>query len=133
MPPETHFTVRDFEPSEGIAAYVREKAAKLETFYDRITSVRIALESPHRHHQQGKAYRVRIDIVVPGGEVVAGSAPPSDARHTDPFAAVDDAFDEAERVLVDFARKRRGYTKTHIGPRRGRIVRLFAEQGYGFL
>src|SRR4051794_18052596 len=133
MPPETHFTFRDFEPSDAISAYVRDKAVKLDTFYDRITAVRIAVESPHRHHHQGRAFRVRIDLVVPGGELVVGSAPPADDRHTDPFEAVDAAFDEAERVLRDFAGKRRGYTKSHTGPRRGRIARLFPEQGYGFL
>jgi hypothetical protein len=31
------------------------------------------IEAPHRHHRQGKRYHVRIDITVPGDELVERS------------------------------------------------------------
>jgi cold shock CspA family protein/ribosome-associated translation inhibitor RaiA len=133
MPPQTHVTFRGFDPSEPIASYVRERSDKLDTFYGRILSLWVAVESPHRHHHQGRTYRVRIDVVVPGAELVAGSAPRTDDRHMDVYAAVDDAFDDAGRVLSDFAGRRRGYAKPHAGSRRGWVTRLFRELGYGFL
>ena len=99
-------TFRGLAPSEPISDYTRKKAEKLETFYDRITSCRIALEArTHRHHH-GKPYRVRIDLTVPGHELVAGGAT-DDGTHDDLYAAIDDAFDDAQRVLLDFTRKRR--------------------------
>jgi ribosomal subunit interface protein len=133
MPLQTHITFRGFDSSETIASYVREKVDKLDTFFRRIVSCRVAVESPHRHHHQGKRYRVRIDLVVPGGELVAGGSPAADDRSTDAYAAVDDAFDDAGRVLQDFARKRRGYSKAHTAARRGRVSKLFPDEGYGFL
>src|SRR3970282_2111354 len=68
-------TFRDIPPSIAVEANIREKAAKLESFYDRIMSCRVIVEAPHRHHHKGKAYQVRIDITVPGGELVIKRAP----------------------------------------------------------
>jgi ribosomal subunit interface protein len=131
---EYQLTFRELNPSDAIAAYVGEKAAKLSTFFDRIIACRVAVEAPHRHHRQGRVYRVRIDIVVPGVELVAGSAPEADVRHQDVYAAIDDAFDDAERVLSDYARRRRGEVKPHEnGYRSGEVSKLFPDEGYGFL
>jgi len=68
-------TFRDMPLSKAVEATIREKAAKLESFYDRIMSCRVMVEAPHRHHHKGKAYQVRIDITVPGGELVINRAP----------------------------------------------------------
>ena len=54
------------EPSPAIEARIREKAAKLERFHDRIVGCKVVIEAPHRHHHKGKLYNVRIDISVPG-------------------------------------------------------------------
>ena len=62
-------------PSQAIEDNIREKASKLDSFYDRIISCRVMVEAPHRHHRKGKAYEVRIDITVPGGELVINRAP----------------------------------------------------------
>ena len=63
-------TFRNMEPSKAIEDNIREKAAKLDSFYDRIMSCRVTVEAPHRHHHKGKAYQVRIDLTVPGDELV---------------------------------------------------------------
>ena len=63
-------TLRDISPSEAIEAYIRERAAKLEQFYDRIMSCRVVVEAPVRHHRKGGPYKVRIDLTVPGDELV---------------------------------------------------------------
>src|SRR3990172_7457975 len=68
-------TFRNMPPSKAVEATIREKAAKLESFYDRIMSCRVMVEAPHRHHHKGKAYQVRIEITVPGGELVINRAP----------------------------------------------------------
>ncbi len=48
-----------------------------------------------------------IDVVVPGGEVVAGRDAPEPDDHQDLYAAIDAAFDVARRRLDDRARRHR--------------------------
>ncbi len=108
MHPPIELTFRGLAPSDAISEYVHKKAEKLESSFDRITSCRIAIEAPQHHHRHGgMPYRVRIDLHVPGHEVVSGDHPSNDATHADLYAAVDDAFRDAQRMLHDLAEKRR--------------------------
>ena len=68
-------TYRNMESTEAIEEEIRDKAAKLDHFYDRITSCRVVVEVPHRHHHKGIAYHVRVDVKVPGWEVVINREP----------------------------------------------------------
>ncbi len=126
-------TFRDMPSSEAVETRIREKAAKLDEFYDRIMSCRVVVEAPHRRHHQGKLYHVRIDLTVPEGEIVASREPHDRHSHEDVYVAIRDAFDAARRQLEDHARRHRAAVKTHEAQPRGRIVRLFPEQGYGFI
>ena len=63
-------TFRDMPSSKAIEDNIHEKANKLDSLYDDIMSCRVIVEAPHRHHHKGKAYVVRIDMTVPGGELV---------------------------------------------------------------
>jgi ribosome-associated translation inhibitor RaiA len=74
------------------------------------------VEAPHRHHHKGKLYSVRVDISVPGKDVVVDRAKPSDQRHEDVYVAIRDAFDAAARRLEDEARKMRGNVKSRASP-----------------
>jgi ribosomal subunit interface protein len=113
--------------SPPLEAELRRRATKLERRYNRITSCRIAVERPSMHHQEGGPYRVRLDITVPGSELIA------DKESEDLNVAIRAAFDAAERQVEEHSRKTRGEVKTPVGPPEGRVVRLFSEQGYGFL
>src|SRR6476660_3656078 len=94
-------TFRDFPPSPALSAHVEKRAAKLETFFDRIVKCHVVVEAPHRHSKHGKRFHVRIDLHVPGKELVV-SKNPEDAKE-DAYAAIVDAVGDAERVLEDFA------------------------------
>ena len=78
--------------SPALEAELRKRATKLERHYDRITSCRIAVERPSNHHNEGGPYRVRLDITVPGSELVANK------EAEDLNTAIRDAFDAAERM-----------------------------------
>ena len=91
------------------------------------------IESVHRRHHKGNLYHVRIDLRVPGSELVVKRHPAQHAAHEDVYVAIRDAFDDARRELQDYVRKRRGQVKTHEGPPHARVVRLFRDDGYGFL
>jgi len=126
-------TFRYMEPSAAIEARVRDRADKLERFYDRIMGCRVVVEAPHRHHHQGKLYHVRIDLTVPNGEVVVSREPAEHHAHEDVYVAIRDAFDAAQRRLADYARRQRKDVKVHEEPPAGRVSRLFPEDGYGFI
>jgi len=121
-------TVRNVSLSEVAKDDIREKAAKLDTFCDRIMSCRVVVEAPHRHRHQGLLYNVRIDMTVPGGELVVKREP-----HEDVYVAIRDAFDAARRQLQDYVRRQRGDVKIHEGAPHARVNKLFPEEGYGFL
>jgi ribosomal subunit interface protein len=124
---------RNVPPSPAIEADIREKAAKLEEFCDRITSARVVIETPHRQHRQGKLFHVRIDLRVPGRELVVSREPAAHHAYEDVYVAIRDAFDGAKRQLEDYVREMRGTVKAHEPTPQGRIVRLHPEDGYGFI
>jgi len=126
-------TFRDFSPSPALADLVQKKAAKLDSLFESIIACRVVIEAPHRRHHHGRHYHVRIDVTVPNGELVVGRDPPARESHQDAYAALEDAFDDAERVLREHARRVRHEVKRHDGVSRARVKKLFAEQGYGFL
>ena len=101
-------TVRGTDHSEALDMHIRDKVDKLEEFFDHITSCRVVVEVPHKHHQQGKQFNVRIDIGVPGSEIVVNRDHAEDV-----YVALRDGFDAAKRQLEDYARKIRGDIKTH--------------------
>ena len=129
----TEVTFRNMDASEAVEARVREKAAKLERFFDGVIGCHVTIEAPHRRHRKGKQYHVRIELRVPGNDIVVSRDPGDDFAHEDVYVAIRDAFDAGARRLEDYARKLRGDVKTHETPVRGRVARLFADRGYGFV
>jgi ribosomal subunit interface protein len=121
-------TLRDISPSAAVERYIRERAAKLDGFYDRIMSCRVVVEAPVRHHRKGGPYKVRIDLTVPGDELIVGRQADEDL-----YVATREAFDAMRRRLEDHSRRQRGSVKTDEGPPQARVSRLFPEEGYGFL
>lgn len=123
----------EVDQTEALEAAIRDRASKLERFSDDIMSCRVAVEAPHRRQQRGTHYRVRIDLTVPGDELVVARDPSEHDAHEDVFVAIRDAFHAARRQLEDYERKRRGQVKQSRGALHGRVVSLFPDQGYGFL
>ncbi len=98
-------STRLIQLSPALEADLRKRAARLERYYDRITSCRIAVERPSNHHNEGGPYRVRLDITVPGSELVANK------EAEDLNTAIRDAFQAAERQVDEFSQRRRGEVK----------------------
>lgn len=116
------------EHSDALYNAIREKAEKLDHYYDRVMSCRVVLELAGRHKRHGKQFAVRIDMKVPGGEIVITR------QHDEELQiALRDAFDAARRKLEDYARGQRGDVKQHPAELTGRILRLDATQGVGFI
>ncbi len=128
-----HITFRHMDPSPPLEAQIRRRAAELEQFFDRITACRVTLESRHRHGRQGNLFEVRIDLVVPGREIVVGRDSGFNHAHEDAHVAVRDAFDALRRRLEDHVRDSRGHVKLHAVPDHGRIARLLPDRDGGFI
>ena len=120
-------TFRHMDSSDAISARIHERAAELEHFFDRIISCRAVVECRHPRHQQGNLFRVRVDLKVPGNEIVVGRDPAAHHAYEDAYVAIRDAFDAARRVLEDHVRRGRGDVKLHELPDHGRITRLLPE------
>lgn len=115
MPIPLQIAFRNLKPSDAIAARIHERTAKLENFYDRIIGCRVTVAALHKPHERGSHFHVRVDVTVPGAELVASRVPDEHHAYTDVYVAIRDAFDAARRQLEDYARTRRGQVKAH-GP-----------------
>jgi cold shock CspA family protein/ribosome-associated translation inhibitor RaiA len=121
-------TAHHFNLNGAIESMIRERAEALEKFYPRLIRCHVTIEGPGNHHRTGGPYDVKIDLSVPGKELVV-------TRQTgeDVTVVLRDAFDAARRRLQDFARRQRGDTKNHEAPPEGTISKLFPDRGYGFI
>ena len=101
----------DIPRSEALEQHIRDKLESLEQLYPKLTRCNVTIEKPHRHKHQGNTFNVRIDLHVPGEEIVVNR----DA-HEDAYVALREAFDAAKRVILRRAQKVRGDVKHHSKP-----------------
>ena len=144
-------TFRGFHPSPGLESDIERRIDRLSTYYGAIVACRVLVELAHRHHESGNRFHVRIELTVPGEQIVVrhehglhATAQDTDAERatkqdeTDPerqhaLVAVRQAFDVARRRLQDYARRQRGVVKRSARRPTGRVVKLFPADGYGFI
>lgn len=119
-------TFRNMRGSRALEEEVRSRVAWLHSFAPGIVGCRVVVEMPHRHRRFGRPLHVRIDLSLPGGDVVIDHAPALDTaeraasrksdeldgRHKDAYVTIHEAFDAARRRLEDLARRQRGDVKT---------------------
>ncbi len=106
-------TFRQMPASPAVEARIEELVAELEHYSERIISCRVTVEQDDRHKSQGNLFRVRIDLGVPGKEIVVSHEGPRNHAHEDVMVAVRDAFHAAKRQLEDHVRVKRGDVKRH--------------------
>ena len=113
MQTPTQIAFHGIDKSEAVETRIRDKVAKLEHYFDRITSCRVTVERHHRSHSNLKVndqpFHVSIVLGVPGEELVVKRDPkdPTDLKsHEDIQAALRDAFATMERRLKDYVQRR---------------------------
>jgi cold shock CspA family protein/ribosome-associated translation inhibitor RaiA len=124
---------RRFDPNPEIQELVEREIGKLERYFSRVVSCRVVVELPHRSRGSGNLYHVRIDVSVPGKELVVSRDPSRDERRRSARVAITDAFRAMRRQLEEHSQEVRGDVKAHQAPPHGRIVKLKPLEGYGFL
>ena len=144
-------TFRGIDPSAALEAEIRTRIGKLETYYRPIMGCHVLVELAERHHETGNRYHVRIDVTVPGEEIVVAheaslhataqdvdaekatkeAEPDPERKHA--RVAVREAFDIARRRLQDYGRRQRGTVKAPARQPRGRVAQLFPIDEYGYI
>lgn len=111
MPIPLNITFHGMASSEALENHIREKVETLEKRHPNLTRCNVTIEQPHHHKHQGNAFNIRLDLYVPGDEIVVNH----DA-HEDAYVALRDAFNAATRQVVRHAQKKRGDVKRHSLP-----------------
>jgi len=109
-------TFRHIEPSAAVETRVRELTDHLGVFSDRIQSCRVVIDSPHRHHHQGKVFNVKVQLALPGEDVVVDMERPDRDGHEDVYVVLRDAYDAAKRQLQQRMSMLRGETNLREKP-----------------
>jgi len=105
-------TAHDITLPESIEAAIREKTSKLDKINWRLIGCHVTVEGPGRHHRNGGPYRVRIDISVPGSELVINQKESADLP-----LAIREAFDAARRRLEEHRDLQQDKRKEGAAPR----------------
>lgn len=123
-------TFQDVPQSDAVEAKIREAAAKLDLIYNDIMSCRAVVSAPQKRQRKGKHYHVRLDVSVPGKELVVNREPGDRDAHFDIHVAIRDAFTAMERQLRDYAQRRRGEIKRDVAAPHGTISKLREDHGF---
>jgi ribosome-associated translation inhibitor RaiA/cold shock CspA family protein len=129
-------TFKGTESSPAFEALIRQRVDALERLHPRITACRVVVEIPHRGADSAKVpVGVAVEVDVPGHNTIFGKD--IQERHeakADHTAPLNNAFDAVERQLGKISDMQIHNVKSaEAAPQSGIVVRLFAEQSYGFV
>ena len=93
-------TLRGVPRSGALERYVGEQARALDRQCERIQACHVVVEARHRPKQQGDQFAVRLNITLPGTEVVVNRE-----HGEDVYIALRDAFAAAGLQLKDQMRR----------------------------
>ena len=113
----TQISYHGVEASEALTALVRARADQLELRHQRIRSLRVHIDAPHHHRRHGNQYRVRVELALPGCDIVVGNDTPARAGDDDPYQAVRRAFDAVRRRMTGAQLRRSGKQRGQRAPR----------------
>lgn len=101
-------TYHGLEASPALTELIHTRAQQLERVSDRIHSVRVLVDAPHQHRQKGNHYRVRIELTMPGQDLVIGHDDEERDGDEDAYQAVRHAFDALRRRLDESIERQHG-------------------------
>lgn len=105
----------DMERSESLERGAREHANKLELFSAELISCRVTIDLEQKRMQHGRPFSVRIDLTLPGHELVVNRV-----QNEDVHVALRDAFDNMKRQLAEVVRLREEH-KQRVSPAKRQI------------
>ena len=135
LPEPLEIVFRDVPRTAALESLISEETAKLAQVHPNITGARVAVERRQAHQWGGSPVLVRVELhVPPGHHLVAEHCPGEGGAHDSLETIVRSTFKAARRQLTKLAERERGEMKAHPEQElRGVVVKLFPEEGYGFL
>ena len=116
-PVEVHF--HGIQRSEAIEQRVRDKVAKLEKHFERMTSCRVVLEATQRTALKPKVYCIKIEIGVPRQRPIVVCHERVGSHASEELTmALRDAFETALRKIEGVSSKRGQRSRLERGRRR---------------
>lgn len=107
MNPLTELRTKNVALTPAAEDAIRARAARLGRFCSRIERCTVTVEGAGRHHRQGN-YRVRIDLVLPGAELIVEKDAQANLEQ-----ALGAAFQAVGRRLEEQVQISRGFVKHH--------------------
>lgn len=135
----------NIEGSEWIDDYIKERAAHLDQICGGVISCRVVVERAQHQHNKGNPFRVRVEATLPPQKDLIGD---KEEVVEDPRVQlrpiIRHAFDAVEKQANKQKQMLRGQVKQHHAPETGSeprpiaepsglVVKLFREEGYGFI
>ncbi len=124
------------KPSPWLEAEIRTRVDRLALVCADLRSCRVVVDIPHRRHQRGNRFSVRLELSVPGEDLAItrdanlhATAKDMDesqwskrldveGTRRDIRLVLGETFDAARRRLRDYVKVRRHEVKQHVEPRR---------------
>lgn len=113
------------DPSPAVAARIGRELQKLRRHHPGIGACHVTVTAPERHRRHGGYFHVRIEIRLPGNDLIVNHAPlscpamrephASGGDHDNVYVTVRDAFASARRQLDETYRKNRARVRHGAG------------------
>lgn len=116
MQTPVHIQFQNMKPSEAVEAAVKKRAEKLERLYPSVQRCRVVVSAPSPKKQHGGIFHTRIDLRLPGQEIVVNRSSDQHHAHTDVYVSIRDAFDKAQRQLEETIKALQGKVKSKAAP-----------------
>lgn len=130
-------TYNHMSRSEWIDDYIKSRVDKLEQFNDSLVSCRVIVEQTQSPHRTGNPYRAHVSVSLPAKrELVAEKTETVTDPQVQLRPIIRHAFEAMEKQLKKQGAKRSGRVKHHNDepiPPVATVVRMFEQDGYGFL
>jgi ribosomal subunit interface protein len=99
-------TFRSIPHSDALATHVQRRAEKVERLFDRVISCHVVVEREGHHQSRGERFRVTVHLDLPGHEIFVSHASSEKGSADDARETADRAFDEVERQVEDWVKRR---------------------------
>ncbi len=123
--------------SESLETMIREHVERLDKRHNHLIGCRVSVEALHRQHQTGNVYECHITLSLAGRDIAVSRGPHKpkiNRAHPDVRASIREAFEAAERQLIEHKRQGRADTTAPSGSAlAGQVTLIEPGADHGFL
>ncbi len=123
--------------SDSLEAMIRQHVDKLDRRHGHLIGCRVSVEALHRQHQTGNVYECHITLSLPGRDLAVSHGPHKpklNRARPDVRASIREAFEAAERQLVEYKRQGRVDTTPPSGSAlTGQVTLIEPGADHGFI